>query len=82
LIYTSGTTGGPRACILVHDNWVYEAEASSRSACSSPTDKQFLWLPMSHSFGKVLEVVTIAGNVPHGGRRARPEEGRRRTSRS
>jgi long-chain acyl-CoA synthetase len=64
LIYTSGTTGRPKGVRLVHDNWVYEAEAIESVGVFNHEDKQFLWLPMSHSFGKVLEVVTIMCNVP------------------
>ena len=64
LIYTSGTTGRPKGVRLVHDNWVYEAEAVEAVGVFNHEDRQFLWLPMSHSFGKVLEVVTIICNVP------------------
>lgn len=63
LIYTSGTTGVPKGVELIHDNWVYTAEALDEVNLFLPTDKQYLWLPMSHSFGKVLEVITIAGNM-------------------
>jgi long-chain acyl-CoA synthetase len=63
LIYTSGTTGMPKGVILTHDNWVFESEVLDQINLFEPTDKQYLWLPMSHSFGKVLEIVTIAGNV-------------------
>ena len=34
------------------------------SACSSGDDLHFLWLPLSHSFGKLLEVVMIGLGVP------------------
>lgn len=63
LIYTSGTTGVPKGVELTHDNWVFEGEASE-SLPVSPTDKQFLWLPMSHSFGKVLEVMIVQVGIP------------------
>lgn len=63
LIYTSGTTGLPKGVELIHDCWVFEAEALQEIDIFRPDDKQYLWLPMSHSFGKVLEIVTIAGNV-------------------
>jgi long-chain acyl-CoA synthetase len=63
LIYTSGTTGRPKGVELLHDCWVFEAEALEDVHLFVPEDKQYLWLPMSHSFGKVLEMITIAGNV-------------------
>jgi long-chain acyl-CoA synthetase len=56
LIYTSGTTGQPKGVELTHDNWLYEAEAIEAIDLLRPHDLQFLWLPLSHSFGKVLEV--------------------------
>lgn len=63
LIYTSGTTGQPKGVELIQDCWIYTAEALDEVDLFEPDDKQFLWLPMSHSFGKVLEGIAIAGNV-------------------
>uniref|UniRef100_UPI00286D8806 AMP-dependent synthetase/ligase n=1 Tax=Nocardioides sp. TaxID=35761 RepID=UPI00286D8806 len=54
LIYTSGTTGRPKGVRLRHKSWVYEGEAIAVQNILDETDLQFLWLPMSHSFGKVL----------------------------
>lgn len=59
LIYTSGTTGNPKGVELLHSCWVFEADAMNRLGFLSPSDVQFLWLPLSHSFGKVLEVAAI-----------------------
>ena len=64
LIYTSGTTGRPKGVELTHDNWLYTAEAVGEINLISPTDLHFLWLPLSHSFGKLLEVVMIGQGVP------------------
>lgn len=64
LIYTSGTTGVPKGVELTHDSWVYEGEAIDALGILSPADKQFLWLPLAHSFGKVLEVVAIRIGFP------------------
>jgi long-chain acyl-CoA synthetase len=55
LVYTSGTTGEPKGVELTHDCWVYEAEAIDGLGLLTPSDKQLLWLPLSHVFGKVLE---------------------------
>ncbi len=54
LIYTSGTTGKPKGVRLVHDNWTYEGVAIDALGILRPDDLQFLWLPLAHSFGKVL----------------------------
>ncbi|MCB9664605.1 MAG: AMP-binding protein [Alphaproteobacteria bacterium] len=63
LIYTSGTTGVPKGVELLQDCWVYISEAMDEVDIFQPDDKQFLWLPMSHSFGKVLEVILISANI-------------------
>lgn len=54
LIYTSGTTGRPKGVRLLHDSWVYEGAVIDAGGTMSVDDLQFLWLPMAHSFGKVL----------------------------
>ena len=64
LIYTSGTTGRSKGVELTHDCWLFEAESLSRLGFMTPADKQFLWLPMAHSFGKVLEAIVIQLGIP------------------
>ncbi|MEU4704690.1 AMP-dependent synthetase/ligase [Nonomuraea dietziae] len=64
LIYTSGTTGRPKGVELTHDNWLYAAEAVRRIDLIGPDDLHYLWLPLSHSFGKLLQVVMIDIGVP------------------
>ncbi|MBX7098792.1 MAG: long-chain fatty acid--CoA ligase [Myxococcaceae bacterium] len=59
LIYTSGTTGKPKGVVLTQDCWVYEAEAIDELRLLLPDDVQYLWLPLAHSFGKVLEVAQL-----------------------
>jgi long-chain acyl-CoA synthetase len=60
LIYTSGTTGRPKGVRLVHDNWTYEGRAIEALDILGPDDVQYLWLPLSHSFGKVLLSAQLA----------------------
>jgi long-chain acyl-CoA synthetase len=60
LIYTSGTTGRPKGVELVHDNWTYEGRAIQALELLSPDDVQYLWLPLAHSFGKVLLSAQLA----------------------
>jgi long-chain acyl-CoA synthetase len=64
LIYTSGTTGKPKGVELTHDNWLYEAEAIEALGILHKTDVQYLWLPLAHSFGKVLETAQIKIGFP------------------
>ena len=59
LMYTSGTTGRPKGVELTHDCWVYEAEGIDALGLLTEDDRQFLWLPLAHSFGKVLEAAQL-----------------------
>ncbi len=54
LIYTSGTTGRPKGVELTHSCWTYEGACVDAVQILTVDDVQFLWLPLSHSFGKVL----------------------------
>jgi long-chain acyl-CoA synthetase len=60
LIYTSGTTGRPKGVRLKHKSWTYEGAAIAAQGILSVDDLQFLWLPMAHSFGKVLLSTQLA----------------------
>ncbi|HLT60915.1 MAG TPA: AMP-binding protein, partial [Microlunatus sp.] len=59
LIYTSGTTGPPKGVRLVHDCWTYEGVALEAYDLIGPDDLQYLWLPLSHVFGKALIAIQI-----------------------
>jgi len=54
LIYTSGTTGRPKGVQLTQACWTYEGASVEATEILTVDDVQFLWLPLSHSFGKVL----------------------------
>ncbi|WP_026122984.1 AMP-dependent synthetase/ligase [Nocardiopsis halotolerans] len=65
LIYTSGTTGRPKGVRLDHANWLYEAQAMEDLDTElrgqgwdlmGVDDVQYLWLPLSHVFGKLMQV--------------------------
>ena len=72
LIYTSGTTGKPKGVELTHGNWCYEGAALEGLGVLQEDWVQFLWLPLAHSFGKVLMaaqlqvgyVTAVDGRVP------------------
>ncbi|MGN6132622.1 MAG: AMP-dependent synthetase/ligase [Nocardioidaceae bacterium] len=59
LIYTSGTTGRPKGVELPHRCWTYVGAAAEATGIVRPDDLQYLWLPLSHSFGKMLEAVQL-----------------------
>ena len=60
LIYTSGTTGKPKGVRLPHRAWVYEGSAVAAMDLLGEDDLQLLWLPLAHSFGKVLLAAQLA----------------------
>jgi len=64
LIYTSGTTGRPKGVRLRHGSWTYEGAAIAALGILGEDDLQFLWLPMAHSFGKVLLSTQLAVGFP------------------
>ena len=64
LIYTSGTTGRPKGVELPHRCWTYVGAAAEELDILTPDDLQYLWLPLSHSFGKMLEAVQLQIGFP------------------
>jgi long-chain acyl-CoA synthetase len=64
LIYTSGTTGRPKGVQLLHGGWTWEGVAQQDLGLFEATDMQYLWLPLSHSFGKTLLCGIIHVGVP------------------
>ena len=64
LIYTSGTTGRPKGVELPHRCWTYIGVGAEELDILSLDDVQYLWLPLSHSFGKMLEAVQLQIGFP------------------
>ncbi|MBM9461910.1 long-chain fatty acid--CoA ligase [Aeromicrobium sp. YIM 150415] len=64
LIYTSGTTGRPKGVRLSHDGWTYEGAAVAAGGFLTVDDLEFRWLPMAHSFGKVLLTTQLQVGFP------------------
>jgi long-chain acyl-CoA synthetase len=60
IIYTSGTTGNPKGVVLTHWAWVYEGQAVEQIQLILAEDVILLFLPMAHSFAKVVEAVWIS----------------------
>jgi long-chain acyl-CoA synthetase len=64
LIYTSGTTGKPKGVVLSHSNWVFEACAIEEISLLLAGESTYLFLPLAHSFAKVIEVAFIRLGSP------------------
>ncbi|MEU4622835.1 long-chain fatty acid--CoA ligase [Actinoplanes sp. NPDC023801] len=64
LIYTSGTTGRPKGVELLHKGWTWEGVAQQDLGLFAPDDLHYLWLPMSHAFGKTLLCGILHVGVP------------------
>ena len=64
LIYTSGTTGRPKGVELLHGGWVWEGQTQAELGLLDPADLQYLWLPLSHSFGKTLLCGIVEVGIP------------------
>jgi len=54
IIYTSGTTGRPKGVLLPHDAFTYMAATTAAMGEIKADDLQFVWLPLSHVFGKLM----------------------------
>lgn len=59
IIYTSGTTGRPKGVELSHRAFVFETLACAGALDVRPDDALFLFLPLAHSFAKMVAVVCV-----------------------
>ena len=64
LIYTSGTTGKPKGVRLLQKSWTYTAAAMDSVGVLSDKDLNYLWLPLSHAFGKVMLALPLVIGFP------------------
>jgi long-chain acyl-CoA synthetase len=64
LMYTSGTTGTPKGVELLHGGWCWEGVAQGQLDILRADDLHYLWLPLSHSFGKTLVCGGLHVGVP------------------
>ncbi len=66
LIYTSGTTGRPKGVRLAHRSWTHEGYRVGQDMGILEHDEiHFLWLPLSHVFGKCLISIQLASGLVH-----------------
>jgi long-chain acyl-CoA synthetase len=70
LIYTSGTTGRPKGCQLTHENLLADARNAFLGPLaefqSTPGASSLLFLPLAHSFARIIEVGTLEAGVTLG----------------
>jgi long-chain acyl-CoA synthetase len=65
LIYTSGTTGRPKGVELTHSAWVSQSKAVQESGIlNHPHPLQLFWLPLAHSFGKMIGTAQLRIGFP------------------
>jgi long-chain acyl-CoA synthetase len=65
LLYTSGTTGVPKGVELTHACWVAQSAAVEASRIlDHPDSFQFFWLPLAHSFGKMIGTAQLRIGFP------------------
>ncbi len=72
IIYTSGTTGRPKGCVLTHANFAAEADNASKllypmfQSVSRLPASTLLFLPLAHSFGRMVQVACVRAGVTLG----------------
>jgi long-chain acyl-CoA synthetase len=65
VIYTSGTTGTPKGVELTHSCWVMQSAAVEQCGIlSEPNHTQLFWLPLAHSFGKMIGTAQLRIGFP------------------
>jgi long-chain acyl-CoA synthetase len=65
LIYTSGTTGRPKGVELTHACWVSQSASVEASGILAHRPAlQFFWLPLAHSFGKMIGTAQLRIGFP------------------
>jgi long-chain acyl-CoA synthetase len=65
VIYTSGTTGTPKGVELTHGCWVTQSAAVEESGIlAEPNHSQLFWLPLAHSFGKMIGTAQLRIGFP------------------
>jgi len=67
IIYTSGTTGRPKGCQLSHENLLADARNAFMGPLSAfhsvPDSSTLLFLPLAHTFARIIEVATLESGI-------------------
>ena len=63
LVYTSGTTGIPKGAMLTHENLVFTSWSALESLTIEPHFENFLYLPLSHVFARIIVYVCLRAAI-------------------
>jgi long-chain acyl-CoA synthetase len=63
LVYTSGTTGIPKGAMLTHENLVFTSWSALESLYIEPYFENFLYLPLSHVFARIIVYVCLRAGL-------------------
>jgi long-chain acyl-CoA synthetase len=66
IIYTSGTTGEPKGCVLTHDNFLFESQATAAELgdlFDAEGAATLLVLPLAHVFARIVQVGAVTKGV-------------------
>jgi long-chain acyl-CoA synthetase len=63
IVYTSGTTGPPKGVLQTHGNHLATVEAFVKIGLAREGDVDFFFLPLAHSFARLVEYFGIAAGT-------------------
>jgi long-chain acyl-CoA synthetase len=63
IVYTSGTTGPPKGVPQTHGNHLATVESALRIRTLAPGEVDFFFLPLAHSFARMIEYLGIAAGT-------------------
>jgi len=63
IVYTSGTTGPPKGVVQTHGNHLATVESALRIGLIHEGDVDFFFLPLAHSFARLIEYLGIAAGT-------------------
>lgn len=63
IVYTSGTTGPPKGVLQTHGNHLATVEALMEAGVARQGDVDFFFLPLAHSFARLVEFFGLAAGT-------------------